>query len=337
MEPSVMAAARTPKPPLSSKAVRITKHVAICNCCAVEAAYSLGTTTLWCPERLESSTQTQWLDTVHQSHSRKPNFPAILYHDTKFQSGFTMIYHDLSTIFKAQGPKVSISCHSFSASKAPQKRDHPHRKIPQRPRLRLPMGDLASAVARDSESFWWLQYGAMSIGKQTKSWIQRKMTRMKKVWGRRFTQMWCKLPSVGFSNFVVRFKYLRFLYDGILWRRAICYPLATSSATVTLRPAFSLDAMPRANSWTVSWSNVCVVGRGFCRAGSSQGKCCVLMGIGARTRHSCHKIHQKYWNYWLKVLTLCGQIHATRWFDGMDDHDMLQTLPDNYVVARDIS
>ena len=56
------------------------------------------------------------------------------------------------------------------------------------------------------------------------------------------------------------------------WRRAICYPLATSSPTVALRPAFSLDAMPRANSWTVSWSKVCVVGRRVLQGRQFPGK-----------------------------------------------------------------
>ncbi len=212
-----------------------------------------------------------------------------------------------------------ISFHSFSASKVPQKRDHPHQKTPRRRWPLLLMGDLASAVAGDSAfdlgrstchqgvSFVKV-FGCeqcKSISKQ-KGLIERKTTKKKRCEGE--DSLICGASS---HQLVFQFclKYIIWHMVAFVtsnatgWRRAICYLLTTSSPTISLRPVFSLDAMPRANSWTVSWPKVCVIGRGFSRAGSSQGKRRVLMGIGIRTRHSCHKISTMKsigttWNYW---------------------------------------
>ena len=215
------------------------------------------------------------------------------------------VYKSIQSL-EAQGPNVNIN-HSFSASKVPQKRDHPHQKTPRRRWPLLLMGDLASAVARDSALIWegvWLR--AMQIHKQTKRFDRKKNDKVKRCEGE--DSLICGASS---HQLVFQFclKYIIWHMVAFVtsnatgWRRAICYLLTTSSPTISLRPVFSLDAMPRANSWTVSWSKVCVIGRGFSRAGSSQGKRRVLMGIGIRTRHSCHKISTMKsigttWNYW---------------------------------------
>lgn len=278
MEPSVMAAARTPKPPLSSRAVRITKLVAICNCCAVEAAYSLGTTTLWCHaliclerlESVESSTlQIQWSYDPSVPFT-PPTFWWYLWHSplssTMIQSVKKWIYHNLSWICLQSVKNLSklraplVFCIQGATKKRPPTSKNTAASVTSAPDGRPGI----CSCPRDSASWRWLQYGAMSIGKVGNHKMEKQ----------------CEDEDsliCGASSHLLVFQFCRKMYVLVIliwwhimafvtsattgWRRAICYPLATSSPTVALRPAFNLDAMPRANSWTVSWSKVCVVGR----------------------------------------------------------------------------
>ena len=234
MEPSIMAAARTPKPPLSSRAVRITKDVAICNCCAVEAAYSLGTTTLSCHaliclERLESSTlQIPWSYDPSVAFTR-PIFWSYLWHSqlssTMIKSFKKWIYHDLSWIClqsvkdlsKLRAPKYLyimplVFCIQGATKKRPPTSKNTAASVTSAPDGRpgicsCPRG-IVNRIHREG--------GCNMVQCQL---IRLEITKWKNsVIKRRFTHI-CHASSLfcWFSNFVVRCMYLWFLCDGILW------------------------------------------------------------------------------------------------------------------------